>query len=57
MSDSRDSRDYKSILFGESLPSSDSDDSYFMASEQWLSSNSQSFQSSSESSQSSQSQP
>ena len=27
MSDSRDSRDYKSILLGESLPSSDSDDS------------------------------
>ena len=27
MSDSRDSRDYKSILLGESLPSSDSNDS------------------------------
>ena len=35
-----DSRDYKSILLGESLSSSDSDDSDFMASEQSLSSNS-----------------
>ena len=43
MSDSRDSRDCKSILLGESLPSSDSDDSDYSQS---------SSQSSSESSQS-----
>ena len=34
MSDSRDPRDYKSILFGESLPSSDSDDSDYSQSSQ-----------------------
>ena len=59
MSDSRDSRDYKSILLGESLPSSDSDlgeERRSQDDDSDYSQSSQSSQSSSESSQSSQSQ-